>query len=287
LGGIGVRDRFVANTDANDDDSGSKWSLTGLFRYLRKHHTDAEVQSVWEGIKDIVIKTVISAESCVNTQVKMHVPHRANCYELYGFDILLDKRLKPWLLEVNTGPDLATASPLDKKIKYNLVTDLFNLVGFMPVNRKSCERQMEERKKSRLLHRPSVANGGSSAAQNYARVHEFLKSDSVKDWWRYLTPEAITVLQESEEELARCRTFERIFPTASESTQYYLSLFPTKRYYNICLAEWVRCGPKMPKAAKEMVGLKPGYDWAGYRTPMTVAERLDLCALLPTANFDE
>lgn len=39
------------------------------------------------------------------------------CYELFGFDVMMDKALKPWLLEVNISPSLMGSSPLDRKIK--------------------------------------------------------------------------------------------------------------------------------------------------------------------------
>ena len=55
--------------------------------------------------------------------------HRSNCYELLGYDILLDQNLNPWLLEVNLSPSLAFDSPLDLKIKANLVKDTLNLIG--------------------------------------------------------------------------------------------------------------------------------------------------------------
>ena len=42
---------------------------------------------------------------------------------------MVDDRLNPWLLEVNLSPSLACDSPLDQKIKGNLLADLFNLVG--------------------------------------------------------------------------------------------------------------------------------------------------------------
>ena len=73
------------------------------------------------------------------------------CFELYGFDILLDAKLKPWLLEVNISPSLSSSSPLDKKIKTMLICDTLNLVGVYPYDRKQYERETEQSLKKRLL----------------------------------------------------------------------------------------------------------------------------------------
>lgn len=51
------------------------------------------------------------------------------CYELYGFDIMLDSDLKPWLLEVNISPSFSSSSPFDKNVKTKLACDTFTLVG--------------------------------------------------------------------------------------------------------------------------------------------------------------
>ncbi len=55
--------------------------------------------------------------------------HRNNCFELYGFDVLIDSHLQPWLLEVNVCPSLSSSSPLDRKIKHTLLSDILNLIG--------------------------------------------------------------------------------------------------------------------------------------------------------------
>ena len=55
--------------------------------------------------------------------------HRTNCYELFGFDILIDSDLKPWLLEVNVCPSLSSSSPLDKQIKTMLLSDVLHIIG--------------------------------------------------------------------------------------------------------------------------------------------------------------
>jgi hypothetical protein len=62
--------------------------------------------------------------------------HRTNCYELFGFDVLIDSDLKPWLLEVNISPSMATDAPLDLNIKSTLAVDTFNLIGIKRFDRK-------------------------------------------------------------------------------------------------------------------------------------------------------
>jgi len=73
------------------------------------------------------------------------------CFELYGFDILLDSKLKPWLLEVNISPSLSSSSPLDKKIKTMLICDTLNLSGCFPYDRRQYANETEQTLKKRLL----------------------------------------------------------------------------------------------------------------------------------------
>ena len=48
---------------------------------------------------------------------------------MFGFDILIDKNLNPFVLEVNLSPSLSADSQLDFNIKSNLIHDALNLVG--------------------------------------------------------------------------------------------------------------------------------------------------------------
>lgn len=90
-----------------------------------------DTESLFKKIEDIIIKTIISAEPILNNAVEMFVPYRNNCFELLGFDILIDSQLNPWLLEVNLSPSLSCDSLLDQQIKSSLISDLFNLAGFV------------------------------------------------------------------------------------------------------------------------------------------------------------
>ena len=81
---------------------------------------------LWSRIYDVIIKTIAIGEHYVVSAMKKNQMYRTNCFEIFGFDVLIDSDLKPWLLEVNLSPSLATDSPLDHTIKTTLLTDSFN-----------------------------------------------------------------------------------------------------------------------------------------------------------------
>jgi hypothetical protein len=71
---------------------------------------------------------------------------RASCYELFGFDILVDENLKAWLLEINISPSLKYSCDVDYGVKRALTRDIFNLVGFTASDIKTCRNVYVERK---------------------------------------------------------------------------------------------------------------------------------------------
>lgn len=52
-----------------------------------------------------------------------------NCFEVYGFDVMIDKDFKPWIIEVNVLPSLSSSSFMDKCIKTTLMGDTLTLIG--------------------------------------------------------------------------------------------------------------------------------------------------------------
>ena len=102
-------------------------------------------------IKDCIIKTCIAHEPQITGTYSRYTRNRNVCFEIYGFDILLDNKLRPHLLEINISPSLSSSSPLDKKIKTTLICDTVNLIGIVPYDRKSYDKEMENAMKKRLL----------------------------------------------------------------------------------------------------------------------------------------
>jgi Tubulin-tyrosine ligase family len=129
---------FQNNTDATKDDQGSKWSIAALMKRLAKMGHDTQL--LWCKIEDLVIKTIISGEHVINNATEMFCPFpRTACFELFGFDVLIDSNLEPWLLEVNLTPAMGCDSPLDQKIKANVVADLFSLAGVVQLEHRLME----------------------------------------------------------------------------------------------------------------------------------------------------
>ncbi|OXA59478.1 probable tubulin polyglutamylase TTLL9 [Folsomia candida] len=96
-------------------EKGSKWSLQSLREYLSARHGREKVQGLFNTIDMIVIRTLQSAVGLVSGD-----PH---CFEVYGFDVLIDRMLKPWLLEVNASPAFTPSNEEDYVLKLGLIDD--------------------------------------------------------------------------------------------------------------------------------------------------------------------
>lgn len=90
----------------------------------------------------------MSVEPYIVTQNRTAKSKNA-CFEIYGFDVLIDANLKPWLLEVNVLPSLSSSSPFDKQVKSMLLSDTFHLLGFNIFDRKQIleSKKIEQKKK--------------------------------------------------------------------------------------------------------------------------------------------
>ncbi|EMP33772.1 Tubulin polyglutamylase TTLL6, partial [Chelonia mydas] len=135
-----------------DEDSGSKRKLSTFNKYMQKHSYDTD--QMWRNIEDVVIKTLISAHPIIKHNYHTCFPNHtvgSACFEILGFDILLDHKLKPWLLEVNHSPSFTTDSWLDKEVKDQLLYDTLVLINLGACDKRKILEEERRRGKERLL----------------------------------------------------------------------------------------------------------------------------------------
>ncbi|NWY11261.1 TTLL4 polyglutamylase, partial [Aphelocoma coerulescens] len=231
---------------SNSDETacqGHKWALKALWSYLTQKGVNSE--AIWEKIKDIVIKTIIASEPYVNSLVKMYVRRPYCCHELFGFDIMLDENLKPWILEVNISPSLHSNSPLDVSIKGQMIRDLLNLAGFVLPSMDSVASRTQIRSGSTcslgnaLKEKPKPVSE-HFRAEKMKKAYYLMKKIPDQDFYSsvldILTPDDVRILVETEDEYSRRGQFERVFP--SHISMRYLRFFEQPRYFNILVTQW-------------------------------------------------
>ena len=74
----------------------------------------------FDDIKNIVYISLKSVQSVIIND--------KHCFELYGFDVLIEDNLKPWLIEVNASPSLSHTTDSDRKMKMEIIESTFKIV---------------------------------------------------------------------------------------------------------------------------------------------------------------
>ncbi|XP_026206557.1 tubulin polyglutamylase ttll6 [Anabas testudineus] len=134
-----------------DDDTGSKRKLSTLNKLLESINCNTE--KLWNDIEDVIIKTLISAHPILKHNYHTCFPNHTTgsaCFEILGFDVLLDHRLKPWVLEVNHSPSFTTDSQLDREVKDALLYDTLVLINLGACDRRKITKEERRRVKDRL-----------------------------------------------------------------------------------------------------------------------------------------
>jgi len=102
--------------------SGCKWTLAQLRKHLAREGKSDWL--MWQKIMSIVVLTIVG-----EVYKSGSFPQVGRCFDFFGFDILIDEDLKPWLLEVNVSPGLSGDSEVDEIVKKPLLNQLFDLMG--------------------------------------------------------------------------------------------------------------------------------------------------------------
>ncbi|TRY55158.1 hypothetical protein DNTS_032648 [Danionella cerebrum] len=163
-----------------DEDTGSKRKLSSFKNQMEDLSYDTE--KLWTDIEDVIIKTLISAHPILKHNYQTCFPNHAcgsACFEILGFDVLLDRRLKPWLLEVNHSPSFTTDSQLDREVKDRLLYDTLVLINLGACDRRKIIEEEKRRVKERLQeNRPREARNEELRQSQAASVEQMQKYEA-------------------------------------------------------------------------------------------------------------
>lgn len=136
-------ENYEFNTQEDRADVGHKRSLEFVWNYIKKN--GGNPNKVKRKIKKCIIKTFCAVHPYLTRIYREAQPNdfaNNKCFEIMGFDILIDHKLKPWLLEVNHAPSFNVDSPFDYRVKSELLKDTFCLLNFDPEKRLKYYRKL-------------------------------------------------------------------------------------------------------------------------------------------------
>ncbi|KAK3243678.1 hypothetical protein CYMTET_46683 [Cymbomonas tetramitiformis] len=132
-------------------EGGSKCSLARLWWWLQQEG-GIDTEALWSRISDVVLRSLFVVEEPIS--------HQVNSFELLGFDVMIDTELKPWLVEVNSSPSLATDTELDVEVKGSMLRDTVRLVDPPDFDRDALYRVLMRRLGGGANQRGARPGGG-------------------------------------------------------------------------------------------------------------------------------
>ena len=124
--------------DGTGDFGGSKIALKGSYGlWVRLEKKGFDTKAVWRNISQLVVKSLVIVDDKIN--------HQPCSFEVFGFDVLIDSKMRCWLLEVNSSPSLARENILDKRVKNVLLKDTIQLINPAPFDRAAVAKILKRR----------------------------------------------------------------------------------------------------------------------------------------------
>ncbi|XP_076330457.1 tubulin tyrosine ligase-like 1B isoform X2 [Tachypleus tridentatus] len=99
---------------------GGKWTICTLKLYIEGTRGKEVTDRLFESIRQLVLHSLKAVSSVILSD--------RHCFECYGYDIIINNDLKPWLIEVNASPSLTATTANDRIMKQKLIADILNIV---------------------------------------------------------------------------------------------------------------------------------------------------------------
>lgn len=146
-------EQFKQNTKPADGTAHShKRSMTAIFHEVAKRGGDPD--NLQFEIDKMIVLTLMAASSVMQHNYRTAFKQddgKSRCFEILGFDVLIDEEFKPWLLEVNHSPSFSCDSPFDQDVKDRVISGALRIMNFDP----HFIGKIQQREKSRTQDRIS------------------------------------------------------------------------------------------------------------------------------------
>lgn len=126
-----VQKKYINCLDRHKDlPKNNMWSLEEYKKYLNT----IDRNTVWDeviypGMKKCIIGVMLNGQN--------RIMGNKNRFELYGCDYVLDNDYKPWLIEINSNPDLNNTTEVTAQICPEVISDIIKVIIDYPKNKKA------------------------------------------------------------------------------------------------------------------------------------------------------
>jgi len=100
---------------------GNMWDTADFIKYLKNtYDKDVWGESLRERIYNLITWSLESSQDMIE--------NRRNSHEIYGFDVMIDSDLNPWLIEINSSPCMDYSTKVTVKLVKLVAEDLVRTV---------------------------------------------------------------------------------------------------------------------------------------------------------------
>ena len=195
------------NPTYGDFEDGNQLSFQDFRKYLRDKHNKYDPFFDNQILNKIKNYTQISLEA---VRKKLNPNKRSQCFEIFGYDYIIDREFNTWLIEANTNPCLEESSNLLKMLLPRMLNDAFKLTV------------------DKICKGPSSSENPSSSDQPY-KVRGY--SDNSNMWQHLcsLGKNAVNTYQQSSQ------VFDKCAPKQSSTTKAGYNSPKTNQHDNLTL----------------------------------------------------
>ncbi|KAK8863517.1 hypothetical protein M9Y10_011203 [Tritrichomonas musculus] len=265
-------DFVFSNNSRSENVNNCKWSLRFFLSFLSEQKK-IDVSYIIKQIEKIIVTTLITAGTSIRICQESITKHRKLCYELFGFDILIDEKFHCHLLEVNMKPNMSgLSSLLDYYMKYSVILDMLRLANIIDFDLDSSDEKKIKLKNDIENYEKKFAESISSERRKAVELNELnpwddpvfadfeivrdlidelvrkssssKKAASVPDYFDINDELKISKCKKTENDEDFKGTFSEeghfrlIYPTPKNADKYS-SCFDVLRYEDIVLHKWM------------------------------------------------